>query len=74
MADSVAPDTFRDTDPIETEEWIESLAYVLQHGGPERVRYLLDRLEQEAEKSLGVDIPFASHTPYINTISRDKQL
>ena len=41
---------------------------------PERVRYLLDRLEQEAEKSLGVDIPFASHTPYINTIPRDKQL
>ena len=53
MADSVAPDTFRDTDPIETEEWIESLAYVLQNGGPERVRYLLDRLEQEAAKKSG---------------------
>ena len=74
MADSVAPGTFRDTDPIETEEWIESLAYVLQNGGPDRVRYLLDRLEQEAQKSLGVDIPFSSHTPYINTIPRDKQL
>ena len=74
MADSVAPGTFRDTDPIETEEWIESLAYVLQNGGPDRVRYLLDRLEQEAQESLSVDIPFASHTPYVNTIPRDKQL
>ncbi len=74
MADSVAPGTFRDTDPIETEEWIESLSYVLQRGGPERVRYLLHRLEQEAQESLSVDIPFASHTPYVNTIPRDKQL
>ena len=46
MADSVKPTPSYDIDPLETEEWIESLAYVLQQAGPERVRYLLDKLEK----------------------------
>ena len=74
MADSVAPNAARDIDPVETEEWIESLAFVRQHAGPDRVRYLIDRLEKEARESLGVDMPFTANTPYINTIPRDKQL
>jgi len=73
MADSDVSKSTHDLDPVETEEWIESLAYVLQQAGPERVRYLLDRLENEAQDSLGVDIPFTSNTSYVNTIPRDKQ-
>ncbi len=30
-----------DADPIETNEWLESLDYVLEHKGPERVQELL---------------------------------
>nr|NIT61627.1 hypothetical protein [Fodinibius sp.]NIX00977.1 hypothetical protein [Phycisphaerae bacterium]NIY30207.1 hypothetical protein [Fodinibius sp.] len=34
-----------DEKEIETREWLESLEYVIQHGGPERVRELLHELQ-----------------------------
>jgi pyruvate dehydrogenase E1 component len=57
---------------IETQEWRESMDYVLQHGGPERVRYLLEQLELHAYEN-GVRLPFSANTPYINTIPADGQ-
>ncbi len=53
---------------LETQEWLESLDYVLQTGGPARVKDLLKRLEAHAHKA-GVKLPFSPNTPYINTIS-----
>ncbi len=61
-----------DVDPVETDEWLESLSYVLKSKGPERIRYLLTVLEQRARQE-GVDLPIASNTPYINTIHVDHQ-
>jgi pyruvate dehydrogenase E1 component len=61
-----------DTDPAETEEWLESLRYVLESKGPERVSYLLAKLDETAYQA-GVDLPFVATTPYINTIAADKQ-
>jgi pyruvate dehydrogenase E1 component len=52
---------------IETEEWLESLDYVLQSGGPERVERLLEQLNSHAYEA-GVRLPFSANTPYINTI------
>ena len=57
---------------IETQEWLESLDYVLQKGGPERVARLLEQLETHAYAA-GVEIPFSANTPYINTIPPAKQ-
>ncbi len=57
---------------IETSEWLYSLDYVFEHGGPERVRELLQQLQIRAHKA-GVQIPFSANTPYINTIPREKQ-
>ena len=57
---------------IETREWLYSLDYVFEHGGPERVKELLHQLQIRAHKT-GVDIPFTANTPYINTIPREKQ-
>ena len=57
---------------IETKEWLESLDYVLQTGGPERVRDLLTQLQIHAQKA-GMKVPFTANTPYINTIPVDKQ-
>ena len=64
----------QELDIIETEnrEWLYSLDYVLQHGGPERVKELLQQLQIRAHK-YGVEIPFTANTPYINTITREKQ-
>ena len=54
-------------DSLETGEWLESLDYVLEHSGPERVRELLERLRDHARER-GVSLPFAASTPYVNTI------
>lgn len=57
---------------IETREWLESLDYVLEHGGPERAQELLQRLQIRAQQA-GVRIPFSAMTPYINTIPASEQ-
>jgi pyruvate dehydrogenase E1 component len=56
----------------ETLEWLYSLDYVLQNGGPNRVQELLRQLQIRAH-SRGVQIPFTANTPYINTITPTEQ-
>lgn len=56
----------------ETQEWLESLDYVLKQGGPERVRDLLEQLQLHAYEN-GVRLPFSANTPYINTIPAEVQ-
>jgi pyruvate dehydrogenase E1 component len=62
----------QDVDPAETQEWLESLEYVLQSKGAERVKFLLSELERKATIR-GVDVPMPMNTPYINTIPLDRQ-
>ncbi len=59
-------------DDVELKEWLASLDYVLSSGSPEKVQYLLQQLQIRAQES-GVTLPFTYNTPYINTISKDKQ-
>src|SRR5262245_61075208 len=61
-----------DLDAIETREWLESLDYVLQSGGPAKVARLIRELTIHARQS-GVRMPFTANTPYINTISAEEQ-
>ncbi len=58
---------------IENAEWRESLDYVLQTQGEERVRQLLRLLQGRAQEQ-GVSIPFTANTPYINTIPKNQQV
>jgi pyruvate dehydrogenase E1 component len=69
-ADAVAPP--EDVDPAETQEWLESLRYVLESKGPERVSYLLSVLDEKAHRS-GVELPFTATTPFINSIPAEDQ-
>src|SRR5687767_8988905 len=62
----------QDLDPAETQEWLDSLEYVLKTRGPERVRQLLGALDQKARQA-GVELPHALNTPYINTIPVSQQ-
>ncbi|MGD9253069.1 MAG: pyruvate dehydrogenase (acetyl-transferring), homodimeric type, partial [Holophagae bacterium] len=57
----------RNAESTETREWLESLDWVLHHGGPERVTRLLEALDIHARKA-GVELPFEATTPHINTI------
>ena len=56
-----------DIDPIETNEWIESLNSVIENDGPPRASYLLNKVIDQAYKS-GLVLPDTRTTPYINTI------
>jgi pyruvate dehydrogenase E1 component len=69
----IAPKDAADLDAIETREWLDSLDYVLQSGGPAKVARLLRELTIHARQS-GVKLPFTAKTPYINTISADEQV
>jgi pyruvate dehydrogenase E1 component len=60
-------------DSVETREWLESLDYVLQTGGPIKVARLLRELTIHATEN-GVKLPFSANTPYINTIPADDQV
>ncbi len=57
---------------LETREWLDSLDYVLQSGGPERAGRLLQQLELHTARS-GYRMPFSATTPYQNTIPSSKQ-
>ena len=61
-----------DTDPAETQEWLESLEYILSSKGNDRAKYLLSVLEARARHE-GVDLPIKSNTAYINTIPTKDQ-
>ena len=59
-----------DTDPVETDEWLESLDAIIETHGKTRARYLLSRLLDRARASQ-VSFPATVSTPYVNTIPRE---
>jgi pyruvate dehydrogenase E1 component len=62
-----------DLNPVETREWLEALSQVVEEGGPERARYLLERLAHEAAR-LGVPAALTPTTPYLNTIPAGEEV
>jgi pyruvate dehydrogenase E1 component len=68
-----APTDARELEALETREWLESLDYVLQHGGPARVGRLLRDLGVHAQKN-GVKLPFTANTPYINSLHTGEEV
>ena len=61
-----------DSDPVETNEWIDSIQAVMRNDGGARAHYLLERMADEARRA-GAEIPFAPTTAYINTIPTQMQ-
>jgi len=70
--DDIKKESQEELNELENVEWLESLEYVLQTGGPERVKQLLHILDTYAHKE-GVELPFTANTPYMNTIPKDKE-
>ncbi len=68
----IAPKDAAELDATEAREWLDSLDYVLQSGGPAKVARLLRELTIHAGQN-GVKLPFTANTPYSNTISADEQ-
>jgi pyruvate dehydrogenase E1 component len=68
MSEWTTPDSERGSqDALEEKEWIESLDWVIKHGGPDRVRDLLRTLQRRAAE-FGISLPYSANTPYVNTI------
>ncbi|MDP6991260.1 MAG: pyruvate dehydrogenase (acetyl-transferring), homodimeric type [Candidatus Marinimicrobia bacterium] len=63
---------FKDTDPLETQEWLESIEDALEEHGYERTRFLLETLIDYAQ-SKGARLPFNTSTPFVNTILPGQQ-
>ncbi|MDA8348867.1 MAG: pyruvate dehydrogenase (acetyl-transferring), homodimeric type [Pseudomonadota bacterium] len=61
------PPKLTDIDPVETQEWLESIDSVLKTHGPLRAHYLLDRLIDYSRRS-GAYLPFKANTAYVNSI------
>ncbi|WP_117000720.1 pyruvate dehydrogenase (acetyl-transferring), homodimeric type [Desertimonas flava] len=61
-----------DTDPVETQEWLDSLDAVIDTHGKTRARYLLTSLLDRARQSQ-VSFPATVSTPYVNTIPREAE-
>ena len=62
-----------DIDPVETNEWLESLSSVLENDGKERAQYLIKQLIEYSYKK-GSDLILSRNTPYINTIKPEEQV
>ena len=61
-----------DSDPVETQEWLDSLDVVVSERGTVRGRFLMAKLLERAHQmSLGV--PGSISTPYINTIPPEEE-
>ena len=65
-------DQLPDIDPVETQEWMDSLDAVAAQRGDARAEFLVQRLLARA-KGLGLDLPGLVQTPYVNSIPRSVQ-
>src|ERR1700687_4373157 len=63
---------FEDIDPIETQEWLESIDSVMRTQGPQRAHFLLEKLVDFKGRS-GASLPFKPNTAYLNTISKAQE-
>jgi pyruvate dehydrogenase E1 component len=63
----------QDIRDVEDQEWIDSLDYVFENEGPERVGELLRLLQSRAGK-YGVEFYCPSNTPFVNTIPASEEV
>jgi pyruvate dehydrogenase E1 component len=61
-----------DSDPQETQEWLDALDAVIANEGLERAHFLLEKLIDDARRS-GANLPFTNNTAYLNTIPTHMQ-
>ena len=61
-----------DLDPVETQEWLESIDSVLRTHGAERAHFILERLIDYTRRS-GAYLPFKPNTAYVNSIPTGRE-
>ena len=61
-----------DIDPIETQEWLESLDAVAATAGKQRARFIMSKLLARSQETQ-IGTPPSVWTPYVNTIPTESQ-
>lgn len=61
-----------DIDPIETQEWLDSIATVIRYEGQERAGFLLQQLHAAANQA-HIAVSDTITTPYLNTIQPEDE-
>ncbi len=61
-----------DADEVETREWLDALAALIQAEGRERAHFILEHLLEEARVH-GIDMPLSATTGYVNTIEPEDE-
>jgi len=56
-----------DIDNVETQEWLDALAAVIEAEGVERAHFLMEKMIDQARRS-GINLPYSANTAYVNTI------
>src|ERR1700712_4094550 len=69
MTDIPKPD---DLDPVETQEWLESIDSLLKTHGAERAHFILKKPIVSTEGS-GASLPFKPNTAYVNSIPTGRE-
>jgi pyruvate dehydrogenase E1 component len=65
-------DVMRDSDTVETKEWLDALAAVKEHRGIERANFILSSVVEAAQRDR-IYAPQSLTTAYCNTIPVDQQ-
>jgi len=68
----MANNKYQDTDPQETQEWIESIRAILENSGIKRTHFILKKLIEYGRRN-GIRMPFSATTDYVNTIPLNQQ-
>src|SRR5579872_2369357 len=66
------PPKLEDLDPVETQEWLESIDSILKTHGAERAHFILERLIDYTRRS-GAYLPFKPNTAYVNSIPTGRE-
>jgi len=64
--------SLEDTNPLETQEWVEALEAIIEEEGVERAHFLLEKLIDKSRRS-GAHLPYSATTAYVNTISTNEE-
>ncbi len=62
----------KDSDPSETQEWLEALESLIEYEGKPRAAFLLEKLKQKAQ-ALGCSADFSLQTSYCNTLGPEQE-
>jgi pyruvate dehydrogenase E1 component len=69
----IAAENIEDLESVETQEWLDSLDYVLRTNGTARAGQLLQQLTEHARRR-GIRLPFSANTPYVNTLTPEQEV